>query len=120
MNMFYYLLGGLGLLSIVLVLGISIVYIALLWAVGEAADVRGRSKFGWILIGIFATPISAFLGLLCIGETEEQKEWRIRTEVELDCEFKAQASLKAYRKANANESGATDNKSYSKYQSKDS
>ena len=105
-------LAGVGALIIlwVIIIGLFVwFYVMLLLTVGEAAEIRGRSKSLWIWIAIFFTPVISFIALICAGETEEKRRNRIIEEEELKQEIK-----RKYAKADSESTSNTTVKTESK------
>ena len=68
--------------------------IGLLIAVGKAAGEKGRNQIFWIITGIFFTPLTAFIALICLGESEEKRKKRILEEEQLKFVFQKEIGIK--------------------------
>ena len=77
-------LATLGIVGIILLIAIIVAiivsYFLALWAVYKMAETRGRNALGWVILAFLTTPLIGMLLLACLGETEEQEEWRIYQE----------------------------------------
>ena len=67
-------------------------YVIFLVAVAILAKRYGRNVFGYVVLGLFFSPITAFVLLLCRGEEESTKaerledEWKFIHSVIVNCE----------------------------------
>ncbi len=73
-----------------LILGIFLLYIRLCVLVGRYAERRGRSFWGFFFLSFINPILGIFIAVIAGGETEEQREKRIRRETEIRLEMENQ------------------------------
>jgi hypothetical protein len=71
-------------LGVLLVLAIAAfvisIYVLLAKAVYRMAEKRGRNAMAWMIYSHFCFPFTVMLILACLGETDDQEDWRIYQE----------------------------------------